>query len=247
MRCRKIQGVKGNCFNFITHNFCTFRVCHTVYVGSSSFEPDVQTTAWPHKISGQVLSSHSIVSQFRTVRPYSPWEGRWIGHWRTTWSTVCSAPHSQAAEEAIPRMYKQERKIPTPVRRGLNRTQALLGRVTPGGWVRVSGMKMRSLVGFPSTPHPIVDPPSAPHDVVVKWTDEMLCGGYNWVSRFEASCVWTRSRVPKPSLIMYAFSISTDGHVPFTFLMTKRLSKITKIHWMFNRTSRFLKLLRWWF
>ena len=30
--------------------------------------------------------------------------GRWIGHWRTTWSTVCSAPHSQAAEEAIPHL-----------------------------------------------------------------------------------------------------------------------------------------------
>jgi len=33
-------------------------------------------------------------------------EGRWIGHWRTTWSTACSAPHSQAAEEAIPHLYK---------------------------------------------------------------------------------------------------------------------------------------------
>jgi len=31
-------------------------------------------------------------------------------------------------------LYKQERKRPTPVRRRLSRTQALLGRVIPG-WV----------------------------------------------------------------------------------------------------------------
>ena len=57
--------------------------------------------------------------------------------WRSMdwkWSTVClSAPHSQAAEEDIPHLYKQERKRPTPVRRRLSRTQALLGRVTSGG------------------------------------------------------------------------------------------------------------------
>jgi len=48
---------------------------------------------------------------------------------------VCfSAPHSQAAEEAIPRLYKQERKRPTPVRSWLSRTQAVLGRVIPIGY-----------------------------------------------------------------------------------------------------------------
>jgi len=50
-----------------------------------------------------------------------------------TWPTVCSAPHSQTAEEAIPHSYKQQEKRPTPVRRRLSRTQALLGRVTSGG------------------------------------------------------------------------------------------------------------------
>jgi len=69
-------------------------------------------------ISGQMLSSHSIVPSSRTVRPWSPWGGRWIRHWRTTWSMVCSsAPHSQAAEETIPHLYRQERKCPTPVGR----------------------------------------------------------------------------------------------------------------------------------
>ena len=96
-----------------------------------------------------MLSSHLVASSSRTVRPCSPWGGRWIGHWRTTWSTVCSsAPHSQAAEEAIPHLYRQERKRPTPAWRRLNRTQAILERVIPGGWVPVSGMKMRSLVGL---------------------------------------------------------------------------------------------------
>jgi len=96
-----------------------------------------------------MLSSDSVVSSSRTVRPCSPWGGRWVGHWRATWSTVCSsAPHSQAAEEAIPHLYKQEQKRPTPVRKRLSRTQALLARVIPRRWVPVSGMKMRSLVGL---------------------------------------------------------------------------------------------------
>ena len=70
-------------------------------------------------------------------------------------SPVCSsAPHSQAAaEEAIPHLYKQERKRPTLVRRWLNRTQALPGRVIPGVCVPVSEINVRSLVGFTvSTP-----------------------------------------------------------------------------------------------
>ena len=52
----------------------------------------------------------------------------------TTWSMVCSsAPHSQATEEAIPHLYKQEWKRSTPVRRWPSRTQALLGKVIPTG------------------------------------------------------------------------------------------------------------------
>ena len=55
-------------------------------------------------------------------------------------------PHSQAAEEAIPHLYKQESKRPTPVRRWLSRTPAVLGRAILGGWVPMSGMKVRGLV-----------------------------------------------------------------------------------------------------
>ena len=43
--------------------------------------------------------------------------------------------------------YKQERKRPTPVRRRLSWTPAVLGSVIPGG-VPVLGIKMRSLVSF---------------------------------------------------------------------------------------------------
>ena len=84
---------------------------------------------------GTGVEHHSIVSSSRTARSCSLLGGRWIGHWRTTWSTVCSsAPHSQAAKEAIPHLYKQECKRPKPMWRRLSRTQALHGRVAPGGW-----------------------------------------------------------------------------------------------------------------
>jgi len=88
---------------------------------------------------------YCIIHSSSTVRPCSPWWGRWIRQWRTTWSTACSSvPHSQAAEEAIPYLYKQEWKRPNLVQRRLSWTQALLGRVIPGEWVPVSGMKMQS-------------------------------------------------------------------------------------------------------
>ena len=41
---------------------------------------------------------------------------------------------------------KQERKVPTPVPRRLNRIYAVLAKAIPGGWVPISGMKLRSLV-----------------------------------------------------------------------------------------------------
>jgi len=49
-----------------------------------------------------------------------------------------STPHSQAAEEAIPHLYKKEQKLQTPARRWLSWTQAVLERVIPEGWVPVS-------------------------------------------------------------------------------------------------------------
>jgi len=46
------------------------------------------------------------------------------------------------------RLYQQERKRPTPVRRRLSRTQAFLGRVIPGVCVQVTGIKVRSSEGL---------------------------------------------------------------------------------------------------
>ena len=90
---------------------------------------------------------HCLVVQNR--QSCAPWGGRRIGQWRTPRSTVSSsAPHSQIEEAAISCFCKQERKCPTPGQRRLSRTQAVLGRVIPGWWVPMSGMKMGSLVVF---------------------------------------------------------------------------------------------------
>jgi len=77
----------------------------------------------------------------RTVRLCSPW-GRWVRHWRTTRSMVySSAPHSLAAEEAIPHLCKQERKRPTRVRRRLSGPTLFFGRSFRGGGCRCWGWK----------------------------------------------------------------------------------------------------------
>ena len=110
------------------------------------------------------------------------WERRWIGHWRTTWSTVCSsAPHSHAAKEVIPHLYRQERKRPTPVRRPLSRTQG-------------SGCRCRRWkCGVQPLRIPLVIRPlRRTYVFIVRWSDEMLCGGYKRVSRFGTLCICTR-------------------------------------------------------
>ena len=48
---------------------------------------------------------------------WSPWGGRLVAHWRAAWSTFCSsAPHPQAAEEAIP-PHSQTAEEAIPIRR----------------------------------------------------------------------------------------------------------------------------------
>ena len=49
------------------------------------------STAMPQKISGQVLSCHSISHRPEPSGRAVHGGGWWIGHWRTTWSTVCSS------------------------------------------------------------------------------------------------------------------------------------------------------------
>jgi len=65
---------------------------------SSSFNPLLGRTRSLARCCS-IIRRQSIVSSSRTVRPCTPWGGRWIGEWRTTWSTVCTyTPHSQATE-----------------------------------------------------------------------------------------------------------------------------------------------------
>jgi len=136
--------------------WCNIRTAHTLW---SSF---VWARSFTYCLAvldfGEVLSNHSVVPSSRTVRTCSPWGGRWIGQWKTTSSTVGpSAPYSQSAEEAIPHLYKQERKRPTPMRRRLSRTQAFLGRVIRVGAWRCLESKCGDLWGCPLTPRFIND------------------------------------------------------------------------------------------
>ena len=130
----------------------------------------------------------------RTVKPCSPGGGRWVGHWRTTWSTVCSsAPHSQAAEEAIPHLCKQEQKLPTPVRRRLKRTPAILGRVIPGVCAGVGDESVESRkVVQPLRVPLVIRPLRRTYVTVVWWNGELLCAGCKRVSRFKRPCIHTR-------------------------------------------------------
>ena len=62
------------------------------------------------------------------------------------------------------------------------------------GGVPVSGIEVQSLVGLSahSAFHWWSAHCAATYVVVVRWTDELLCGGYKWVSRFKALCSCTR-------------------------------------------------------
>ena len=115
-------------------------------------------------------------------------------------STVCSsAPHSYAAEEAIPHLYKQERKRPTPVRGLLCRTKALLVGVIPAGWAPVLGMKVsesRKVVQPLHLPL-VIRPLRRTYVVIFRWTYEFLWGEQRCVSWFHMPCIrpqWTGER-----------------------------------------------------
>jgi len=84
---------------------------------SLSFERVIGIHCWAPLDLGASGMQPFDFSSSRTVRPCTTCEDRWTGQRRTTWSTVCSsAPHSQAAEEVIPHLCRQEGKRPTPVR-----------------------------------------------------------------------------------------------------------------------------------
>jgi len=132
-----------------------------------------------HQISGQVLSSHSVVSSSRTVRPCSPWgiDGLDSGgrHGRRF---VLSHTHRL-----------QRRPYPICTGRSGNVRHRCGGgwagpRFFLGGPFRVCvyrclELKCGVLWGCPPTPRSINDLPTAPHVrcCCQKKNDELLCGG----------------------------------------------------------------------
>ena len=93
------------------------------------------------------------------------------------------------AEAVIRHLCKQERKLPTPVPRRLSRTHCLLGRTIPGRWVPISVLQP---LRIPS----VTRLECRTSIVVLRWTDELLCGGYKRVSRLEMPMDrWTGGQV----------------------------------------------------
>ena len=86
------------------------------------------------------LSQH-LVSSSKTVRPIIPRGGRCMGHVKIMCFAVCSlAPHSHFAEGARPHWCMNEPKRPTPVRKRLSLTQAVLVKLIPTSLVLTLGM-----------------------------------------------------------------------------------------------------------
>ena len=85
--------------------------------------------------------SQPLVSSFKTVRPIISRDTRWMGHVEIMRSAVCSlAPHSHFAEKARPHLCSVKPKRPTPVRRQLSLTQAVVVKLIPIDLVQTLGM-----------------------------------------------------------------------------------------------------------
>jgi len=148
----------------------------------TSFKPVLQTTAWPHWISGQVLSRHSIVSSSRIVRPCSPWGGRWNEQEHSTvWS---SAPHSGRRGGHTPFVQAGAETSDTSAE-GAKPDRCCTWEGHSGGVGAGDGDENVESCR-------VVRPLRRTYVVVVRWTDELLCGRCKWMSRFEAPCICTR-------------------------------------------------------
>ena len=90
------------------------------------------------------LNQHLALSS-KTVKPIIPQGARYVGYVEIIWSAVCSlAPHSRFAEEARLHLCMDEPKRPTPVRRRLSLTQAVLVKLIPISLVLTLGMQTQS-------------------------------------------------------------------------------------------------------
>ena len=127
-----------------------------------------------HALSAQKKNLYSVYNFHRGKTTCCPWGGRKIGHSRATWSTVCSsAPHSQATEEAIPHLCKQEKKTsdtgaesikPNPRCSGKGHSRMV------GACVGDEGTESRSVV-LPLSIPSVICPQLRISDFVIRWTD----------------------------------------------------------------------------
>ena len=129
---------------------------------------------------GRCLSSQSIVSSSRIIRSCSPRGVRCIEHLRTEWSTVCSsAPHSQAAKGHTPFVQagaetsntSAEAVMQDPVCSWKGHSRRV------GADVRDESKESRGVVQSLCILS-VIRPVRHTSDVVVRWSDELLCGGY---------------------------------------------------------------------
>ena len=107
--------------------------------GLSFYNPN-QLCCLDQMLAVMELSQH-LVSSSKTVRPIIPRGAQCVGHVEIMWSAVCAlAPHLHFAEGARPHLCMEETKRPTPVRRRLSLTQAVLVKLIPMGLVLTLGM-----------------------------------------------------------------------------------------------------------
>jgi len=113
---------------------------------------------------------------------------------------VCSyEPHSQAAEGAMPHLCEKEWKRLTSKRRWLSRIRAVLSGSFQEGGCRRRNWKDGVSQCSPTTLHIqlVICPERCTSFVFFRWTDELLCGEYKWVSRFEMGCLTTHWTVKR--------------------------------------------------
>ena len=108
--------------------YSMIQVRHTIRMrteGLAFYHPNL-LCCLDHMLAVIELSQH-LVSSSKTVRPIIPPGARCVGHVKIMWSAVCSlTSHSHFAEEVRPHFCMDEPKRPTPVRRRLSLTQAVL-------------------------------------------------------------------------------------------------------------------------
>jgi len=163
--------------------------------GYGSFsEPVVQTTAWPHYILGADVEQPFDSS--RCPEPsadavHGEVDGLDIGG-QHGWRFVLLRHTHRPQRRPHPICTSRSGNL----RHRCGGGQAGLGNFLGGSFRGRAGVGDENAescgVVRPLRIPLVIRPVRCTYVVVVRWTDEMLCGGYKWVSRFEAPCVCIR-------------------------------------------------------